>query len=95
MARMTTHVAVVLGPEGVRTLTAADSERGLMERLADYVRENAELMLWPTDARTVSSFLADGLHREAVEHYFRTVGRRWEREVLETAVVSHPTRAIR
>jgi hypothetical protein len=79
-----THVAIVLGPEGVRAVTAAGSIDRLMENLADYIRQNAELLLWPADAQAVLERLASGRCREAVDHYFLTVGDRWEREVLET-----------
>ena len=79
-----THVATVLGPEGVRAVSAADSMDQLMENLAVYVRQNAELLLWPDDAQAVHTHLASGRAREAVDHYFLTVGGRWEREVLET-----------
>lgn len=85
---MTTYIAVVLGPEGVRAVSAADSEHRLLEKLADYVRENAEMLLWPADARTVLSRLAAGQFREAIQHYFMTVGGRWDREVLETFAVT-------
>ena len=85
---MTIHIAVVVGPDGVRHLTAAESGSRLMELIAEYVRQNAELLLWPEDARAVMGMLVEGRSAAAVRRYFEAVGSRWEPEELHTAVTA-------
>jgi hypothetical protein len=76
------HVAVVYGPNDVRYVTAAESRAALAVRLADYVRRHAENQLWPDDARRLRSLLAAHRFEAAVEHYFASVGGRWDEERL-------------
>ena len=76
------HVAVVYGPNDVRYVTAAESRAALAVRLADYVRRHAENQLWPDDACRLRRLLAARRFEAAVEHYFASVGGRWDEERL-------------
>jgi hypothetical protein len=76
------HVAVVCGPNDVRYVTAAESRAALAVRLAGYVRRHAGNQLWPDDARRLRRLLAARRFEAAVEHYFASVGGRWDEERL-------------
>ena len=76
------HVAVVYGPGDVRHVAAAESRAALAVRLADYVRQHAGNQLWPADARRLRRLLAARRFEAAVEHYFTSVGGRWDEERL-------------
>jgi hypothetical protein len=76
------HVAVVYGPSDVRHVTAAESRAALTVRLADYARRHAGNQLWPVDARRLRRLLAARRFEAAVEHYFASVGGRWDEEWL-------------
>ena len=76
------HVAVVHGPNDVRYVTAAATRAALSERLADYVRRHAGSQLWPGDARRLRRLLRACRFEAAVEHYFASVGGRWDEERL-------------
>ena len=76
------HVAVVYGPNDVRYVTAAESRAALAVRLADYVRRHAGSQLWPGDARRMRRLLTARRFEAAVEHYFASVGGRWDEERL-------------
>jgi hypothetical protein len=78
----TLHVAVVYGVNEVRYLTAAASRAALAVRLAAYVRQHAANQLWPVDARRLRRLLAARQYEAAVEHYFASVGGRWDEERL-------------
>jgi hypothetical protein len=78
----TLHVAVVHGPNDVRHITAAESRAALAERLAAYVRRHAGKQLWPCDARRLRRLLVARRFEAAVEHYFASVGGRWDEERL-------------
>lgn len=81
------HVAVVLADADVCFVAAARSPHALTRRLAAYVRERAPLNLWPEDARLVGELLDRGELEDASEHYFRTVGNRWDHERLVVTAV--------
>jgi hypothetical protein len=83
----TLHVAVVYGPNDVRHVTAAATRAALALRLADYVRRHAGNQLWPGDARRLRRLLAARRFEAAVEHYFASVGRRWDEERLVVEAV--------
>ena len=55
----TLHVAVVHTVDAVRLITAATSRAALADRLAEYVRQQAEDRLWPDDARCLHRLLAE------------------------------------
>jgi len=80
------YVAVVYGLSDVRHVTAAESRAALAVRLAVYARRQAENQLWPVDARRLRRLLAARHFEAAVEHYFASVGGRWDEErlVIET-----------
>lgn len=73
------HVVVVHAGGDIGFVTASRTRSGLARRVAEYVRERAQL-LWPEDERRVQELLALGRFDEAGTHYFRTVGDRWDRE---------------
>jgi hypothetical protein len=94
------HVAAVFAHDGIRLLTASHSEAGVTERLAAYIQGQADLLLWPGDARRVRALLEVGDTEEAIDLYFARVGERWEREHLhregiETADPTEPHRSAR
>ena len=88
----TLYVAVVHADDGVRFMTAANSRRDLVLRVAEYVREWGGYLLRPDHARHLRSLLARGESEAAVELYFALVGKRWDKEWLVTAVVSRDDR---
>ena len=84
----TLYVAVVHAGDGIRFVTAAQSRVELVRRLADYVRQRGDDMLWAADARHLRALIARGELEAAVEVYFGLVGDRWDEESLVTAVVT-------
>jgi hypothetical protein len=78
----TLHVAVVYVLNEVRYVTAAATRAALAVRLAAYVRRHAGAQLWPDDARRLRRLLAARRFEAAVEHYFASVGDRWDEERL-------------
>ena len=76
------HVAVVYVLNEVRYVTAAPTRAALAVRLADYVCRHAGDQLWPDDARRLRRLLAARRFEAAVEHYFASVGGRWDEERL-------------
>ncbi len=81
-------IAAVHAPDGVRLTVAAPTRDELVSRLAEYVRDNARLQLWPADALRVRALLHLGELDAAVAHYFARVGERWDEEWLVTAQVA-------
>lgn len=81
-AEQTLYVAIVYAVNDVRFITAAMSRGALAVRLAGYVRQHAGNQLWPDAAGRVYSLLAERRFDAAVEHYFATVGGRWDEERL-------------
>jgi len=81
-------VAVVHTPERVRFIAAEVQPERLEHRVAQYVSENAPHVLCPIDAEIVRTFLAANRCQSAIEHYFATVGQRWDKEWLVTHVDS-------
>lgn len=80
-------VAVVHADDGIRFMTAADSRRELVHRVAEYVRQWGGYLLRPDHGRHLRGLLARGEWEAAVELYFGLVGKRWDKEWLVTAVV--------
>lgn len=76
------HAAVVCSVNEVLFIAAASTPEALRERVAEYVRENAEPALFPGDARRVLALLDRGQAGAAIEQYFACVGRRWDAEYL-------------
>lgn len=87
-AASTLFVAVVHSLDGVRFVTAADSRRELVLRLAEYVRRWGDHVLHKEHARHLRSLLARREMEAAVELYFGLVGERWDDEWLVTTVVT-------
>ena len=79
------YVAAVHAPDGVRFATAAATRGELVSDLAEYVRDNARVQLWPADALRVRALLHLGELEAAVAHYFARVGERWDEEWLIAA----------
>jgi hypothetical protein len=82
------HTPLVYALDGVRFVASAASRRALMQRVAQYVEQNAGERLWAGDARRVRQLVGDGAHEEAVELYFALVGERWDEEWI---VVTDPS----
>lgn len=88
----TLHVAVVYVLNEVRYVTAAATRAALAVRLADYVRRHAGDQLWPDDARRLRRLLTARRFEAAVEHYFASVGGRWDEERLVIEAVDMGSR---
>lgn len=58
-----------------------------MERLAEYVRRQADLQLFAEDARLVAEMLSQCTTEAAVRFYFERVGERWDQEWLDEGTV--------
>lgn len=82
------YVAAVAALDGIRFTAAAPTRDELVRRLAEYVRENARVQLWPADALRVRALLHLGEIEAAVAHYFARVGGRWDEEWLVAAQVA-------
>lgn len=82
-----TYVAVVHGEQRIHSIMAAGTAEELTERVADYVRENARVQLYASEAERVLGLLAAGAVDPAVRFYFDRVGRKWDREWLHVDVV--------
>lgn len=85
--RSHTFVAVVHGEQRIHSIMAAPTAAELTERVADYVRENARVQLYASEAERVTAMLAAGATDAAVRYYFDRVGRKWDREWLHVDVV--------
>lgn len=80
-------VAVVHSADSIRFVAAATSREALVRQLAAHVWRSGQDELWADDAARVRALLARGEAEAAVEHYFATVGERWDAEWLVTARV--------
>lgn len=85
------HAAVVHAAGRICFLTAAPSRSLLAEHLAAYVCEQAPIQLRSFDAGRVAELVASGRNKEAVAHYFESVGEKWDEERL--VVVQVPNEA--
>jgi hypothetical protein len=77
------HIAVVYAIDGVRLVSAGESQEAVAARLAEYVGEQAEHALRPDGAARIRALLRGGSPWEAVQLYFARVGERWDREYLQ------------
>lgn len=85
--RPTVHVAAVYGVDRVNLLAVAASRSGLYAKLGAYVQRQADLQLYPEEARRVQRLLETGQSEAAVRLYFASVGKRWDPEWLITDAV--------
>lgn len=83
------HAAVVHAAGRICFLTAAPSRSLLAARLAAYVSEQAPIQLRALDAGRVAELVGEGRHEQAVAHYFRSVGEKWDEERLVVVEVPH------
>ena len=79
--------AIVHSADGVRFVTTATSADAVVSRLADYVRERCDHVLWADTAREVRALLGIGNLDAAITLYFERVGDRWDDERLELATL--------
>src|SRR5262245_28157136 len=73
-------VAIVHRPETVELIAVSSHQDAVLCRLAQYVYERAAHTLWEGDAARVETLLASDHKQAAVDHYFATVGQRWDKE---------------
>jgi len=85
--QMKLHIAAVHANGGIRAIAAGWTEDQAVRRVAGYVRQNADQLLWPPESHQVHMLLDRGRLQEAIDFYFARVGGRWDREFLHTAVV--------
>ena len=81
--------AIVHSADGIRFVTTGVSSDTVMSRLADYVRDRCDDVLWADAASEVRAMLSIGDLNAAVRLYFERVGERWDDERLELATVGH------
>ena len=77
-------VAIVHRPETVELIAVSSHQDAVLCRLAQYVYERAAHTLWERDAVRVETLLASDDKQAAIDHYFATVGQRWDKEWLVT-----------
>jgi len=75
--------AIVYTPGDVRFVTTGMSRQAVAARLAEYVRQRSDDVLWPDAASEVHTMLALGNIDAAITVYFERVGERWDHERLE------------
>ena len=75
--------ATVHAADGARFVASASTAVALEERVANYVRERCDDVLWPSAAAEVHSLIESGQPHAAIETYFANVGQRWDAEWLE------------
>ncbi len=76
-------MAIVHCAGSVRYVATAACSDALSARLAGYVRERCDDVLWPDAVRQVRALLDDGKLTEAIALYFERTGERWDPERLE------------
>ena len=81
--------AIVHFAGGVRLVATAACPDALSARLALYVRERYDDVLWPDAARRVRALLDDGKLTDAITLYFERTGERWDRERLDLMTVEN------
>jgi hypothetical protein len=90
------HVAAVTAivhcADGVRFVTTGVSPDAVVSRLAEYVRQRYDHVLWPDAASRVRAMLDVGNLYAAIALYFERVGERWDVERLELVTVGHERR---
>lgn len=85
----TAITAIVRSADGVRLVTTAGCSAAVVSRLADYVRERCDDVLWSDAASRVRAMLDVGNPYSAIMLYFDRVGERWDDEHLELVTVEH------
>ena len=80
--------AVVHGADGVRLVANSSCADALVARIAKYVCERCDHVLWPDAARETRALLDDGNMYAAIALYFARVGDRWDEERLEYTIGS-------
>ena len=88
-ARVAAVTAIVHSADGVRFVTTGVCPDAVASRLADYVRERCDDVLWPDAASQVRAMLDVGNSYAAITLYFERVGERWDDERLELVTVEH------
>ena len=81
-------VAVVHTIDSICFVAASTLRDELLRQLAGYVRQRAPEALWAAGAARVHALLDAGELEAAIDHYFATVGQRWDEEWLVTGSVS-------
>jgi hypothetical protein len=75
--------AIVHTPDGVRFVATGASREAVAARVAGYVRERCDDVLWADAASEERTMLALGNLDAAITAYFGRVGERWDDERLE------------
>jgi hypothetical protein len=88
-ARVAAMTAIVHSADGVRFVTSGVCPEAVVSRLADYVRERCDHVLWADAASRVRAMLDVGNLYAAITLYFERVGERWDDERLELVTVEH------
>lgn len=75
--------AVVYAADGVRFVAAGACPSAIAARIAEYVSERCEDVMWPDVAIQIRALLERGEIYGAIAMYFERVGERWDEERLE------------
>ena len=90
-----TITAIVRSTDGIRFVTTDARPQAVMSRLADYVRERCDDVLWADAASQVRAMLDVGNLYAAITLYFERVGERWDDERLELVTLERGHSASR
>lgn len=82
------HLAVVHGADEVHLVAAGRNREALIERLARLLEKEVDIQLWDEEAAHFRLLLESGDAAQAVEHYFREVGKRWDPAHLRIETVT-------
>jgi hypothetical protein len=88
-ARAAAITAIVHSADGVRFVTTGAGAEAVVSRLADYVGQRCDDVLWADAASQVRAMLDVGNLYGAITLYFERVGERWDDEHLELVGVEH------
>jgi hypothetical protein len=83
----TLYVGIIHGVRSIHFVAAAENQPGMLGRIAEYVRAQADVQLYGSDARLLDALLQGEGVESAIRFYFERVGEKWDRQWLEVVRV--------
>jgi hypothetical protein len=83
----TMYVGIIHGVRSIDFVAAAENRPGMLGRIAEYVRGQADVQLYGPDARLLDALLQREGVEAAIRFYFERVGEKWDRQWLEVVRV--------